>query len=74
MNLLFFGELNGHNQVVFRGGRKQALKAGLQMRNGRGRFALMFGKYPYMTNTSVVVHATLSHKMSLKRCEWRWAD
>ena len=24
-NLLFFGELNGDNQVAFRGGRKQAL-------------------------------------------------
>ena len=25
-NLLFFGELNGDNQVVFRGGRKQIIK------------------------------------------------
>jgi hypothetical protein len=29
-NLLFFGELNGDNQVVFRGERKQSIKGRIE--------------------------------------------
>ncbi|GFH61265.1 hypothetical protein CTEN210_17741 [Chaetoceros tenuissimus] len=40
-NLLFFGEINDNN-LVFRGGRKQAFDAGLHGRNGRGRQPFIF--------------------------------
>jgi len=41
-SLLFFGELDTNGHVIFRGGRSQAAKSGIHMRNGRGRFTYMF--------------------------------
>jgi len=38
-NLLLFGEKNANGDVVFRGGRTQALKSGVNMRHGRGRIS-----------------------------------
>ena len=72
-NLLFFGELNGDNQVVFRGGRKKALKAGLQMKNGRGRFALItllmaqMGVMPFRWLWQIMMAMIL---LTISSCTW----
>lgn len=45
-SFLLFGEKNEDGDVVFRGGRSQAAKSGVNMRSGRGRTNYMLGKYP----------------------------
>jgi hypothetical protein len=43
-NFLLFGEKNENDEILFRGGRTQALKSGVNMRHGRGRISYMLGK------------------------------
>lgn len=40
-NFLLFGEKNENGDIIFRGGRTQALMSGVNMRNGRGRISYM---------------------------------
>jgi hypothetical protein len=43
-NFLLFGEKNSNGDTLFRGGRSQALKSGVNMRHARGRITYMLGK------------------------------
>jgi len=41
-NILFWGELDEHNNTIFRGGQDEAEKAGIDMKSSRGRMNYVF--------------------------------